>query len=495
MSTVHVIPVNESFVRINAPRNVLYELRDRFQFEVPGAKFTPAYKKGHWDGMIRLFNTNTRTIYKGLLHEIKKFCKQNDFDFESDVALPLEDIDEKEVRDFVSGLNIPFELRDYQIDTICKGICHPRAAFLSSTSSGKGISLYCLARWYNKKTLIIVPTITLVHQLSGDFVDYGADPDSIHKIYSGQEKETDCQITISTWQSLKEMPEDFFDQFEVLMVDEVQSVKGKVLQQIITSMKDCAIRFGFTGSLDGTEAHELVVTGLFGPIHQIISAKELMDSGFGANIQLECIRLEHPYFARKYRKYHEEIEYINGCEARNNFIVNLASKLDGNTLILFYKIEHGKLIHRMLQEKFPDRNIHYISGETDGEFRNEIRSDVEDDKDAIIVASYGVLSVGYNVKRLHNIIFASAWKSRVSNLQSIGRGMRLGEGKTKCTIYDLTDDLSIKKRKNYTLTHQYQRIELYAKQDFDYRIMRFKLQYEPEPIKSKPKEEVLNFGD
>ena len=83
--------------------------------------------------------------------------------------------------------------------------------------------------------------------------------------------------------------------------------------------------------------------------------------------------------------------------------------------------------------------------------REAIRGIVEKEKDAIIVASYGTFSTGVNIKNLHNIIFASPSKSRVRNLQSIGRGLRLGDNKVDATLYDIADDMTWKSKENFTL--------------------------------------------
>mgnify|MGYP003337799779 FL=1 len=112
----------------------------------------------------------------------------------------------------------------------------------------------------------------------------------------------------------------------------------------------------------------------------------------------------------------------------------------------------------------------------EGEEREEIRAIVEREADAIIVASYGTFSTGVNIKNLSSVIFASPSKSRIRNLQSIGRGLRRSETKTAAVLYDLSDDLVWKKRKNYTLLHFFERIKIYAEEKFPYKIYRVSLE-------------------
>ena len=171
-------------------------------------------------------------------------------------------------------------------------------------------------------------------------------------------------------------------------------------------------------------------------------------------------------------KYQEEVDFIVKHEARNKFITNLALDQDGNTLILFQFVEkHGKPLHTMITDKaHRRRKIFYVSGETDVDSREQIRSITENEKNAIIVASMGTFSTGINIRNLHNIIFASPSKSQIRILQSIGRGLRKSDDGRPTTLYDIADDLHWKKNKNYTLLHAAERIKIYSREKFNYNI-------------------------
>jgi|TARA_B110000908_G_C10222761_1_gene436246 superfamily II DNA or RNA helicase len=129
----------------------------------------------------------------------------------------------------------------------------------------------------------------------------------------------------------------------------------------------------------------------------------------------------------------------------------------------------------MLQKKFNElprnaRRLFYVSGETDVDTREEIRAITETQNDAIIVASMGTFSTGINIKRLHNIVFASPSKSQIRVLQSIGRGLRKSSDGQNTKVYDIADDLHWKSKKNYTLQHAAERIKIYSKEHFDYKL-------------------------
>jgi superfamily II DNA or RNA helicase len=178
-------------------------------------------------------------------------------------------------------------------------------------------------------------------------------------------------------------------------------------------------------------------------------------------------------------KYQDEIDYLVSSNARNNFIKNLALKIKGNTLILFQLVEkHGKGLHELIRNKAENRDVFFVFGGVDTEEREQVRAITEKSNNAIIVASYGTFSTGINIRNLHNIIFASPSKSRIRNLQSIGRGLRLKDNNSHATLYDISDDLTYNEKENYTLNHFRERINIYSEEDFDYEIHNIELNNE-----------------
>ena len=107
--------------------------------------------------------------------------------------------------------------------------------------------------------------------------------------------------------------------------------------------------------------------------------------------------------------------------------------------------------------------------------REAVREITEKENNAIIIASYGVFSTGINIKNLHNVVFASPSKSRIRNLQSIGRVLRKSNTKTKAKLCDISDDCTINGKKNYTLNHLIERIKIYNEEKFNYEIITINL--------------------
>ena len=480
MDLVQIEKFDEVYIKVKAEPSVMMEMSEYFTFMVPGAKFMPAYRSKFWDGKIRLLNVMTGLLYAGLTKYVEEFCKSRDYEIEYLTDFSSENFSIKEANDFIAKLKPTMQPRDYQIDAFVHAVRERRALLLSPTASGKSFIIYLLVRYYAKRTLIIVPTTSLVSQLASDFADYGFDSDTfVHRVFAGQDKGSTKPITISTWQSVYKLPKEFFDQFDVVIGDEAHLFKAKSLTSILTKLSGCRYRFGFTGTLDGTETHRLVLEGLFGAVRKVITTKELIDQKHLADFRIKAIVLNHPDEAKKMiaraNDYQAEMDYLVKLDARNKFIKNLALSLEGNTLILYQFVEkHGIHLANMLQNN--DRSVYWVSGEVSGEQREEIRKVVEKESNAIIVASFGTFSTGVNIKNLHNIIFASPSKSRIRNLQSIGRGLRKSNTKTSSTLYDIADNLSWKTKKNYTLLHFMERVKIYNEEKFEYKIYKVNLE-------------------
>ena len=229
------------------------------------------------------------------------------------------------------------------------------------------------------------------------------------------------------------------------------------------------------GHLDGSEIHQLVLEGLFDKHHVVTTTAKLIKRKFLSNLHIKCLLLNHTKENRFRRTYQEEMDYLSKSPARNNFICKLALTQDGNTLILAQYINQLQTLTLALKDHTKDRKVFFVYGATEAIERDNIRGIVEEEENAIIVASYGVFSMGINIKRLHNIIFGSPYKSQIKVLQSIGRGMRLTEDKTECNLFDIADDMSYNKRSNYTLKHLEERVRIYSSQEFDYEIVPIKL--------------------
>lgn len=485
---ITIVNVNESYVKVHCDESVAWELRDAFSFRPPGFQFVPSYRQKLWDGYLRLFNPLNRQIYRGLAPQVIEWAENRGYTFEYhgedlDTSFSIE-----EAKEYVEKLNPKHPPRDYQMDAFVHAIRSKRRIVLSPTGSGKSLLLYMVSMFLlkrGKRGLIIVPRSALVEQLYSDFEDYsvknGKDMSKYcHRVYSGKDKITDKPIIISTWQSLFKMPKEYFEQFDYVVCDEVHQAQAKALTDIIGKCTKAEYRLGVTGTLSGAKSHEWQLVGLFGQIYRATTSAELMKKKQLAELSIKCLLLKYSDEECEYMKsatYKDEIDYIVSHKERNNFICNLALSLEGNTLLLFnYVDKHGKVLYEMLSNKIKDgRKVFFIHGGTDVEDRESIRKIVESEQSAIIVGSVGVLSTGTNIVALDNVIFASPSKSKIRNLQSIGRGLRVSDTKKSATLYDIADDFSWKARENYTLKHFFERVKTYNEEKFKFKIYKISM--------------------
>ena len=480
MTDLLVYKKNEVYLKVECEPHIKYELSDQFTFEVPEAAFMPAYRKKYWDGKIRLFSPTTGEIYCGLLDRLITWCDENQYKIKFEGNKYYGDVLESNpmitmagVKQFMTSIT-KFRPRDYQIKAVYQALKNNRKVIVSPTASGKSMMIYTIVRYFvakGEKILIVVPTTSLVEQMYKDFIEYGWNSEEYcHKVYAGHEKNTDLPVTITTWQSVYKLPKQYFADYTAVIGDEAHQFKAKSLTSIMTKLYQAKDRVGFTGTLDGTQTHKWVLEGLFGPVDKIVKTEQLINEGYLAKFKINVLILKHP--EQKFETYEDEIQYLISSEVRNNFIKNLALDLKGNTLILYSRVEtHGEILFNSINSINSDRLVSFIHGGVDTEEREKVRSITEQEDNAIIVASYGTFSTGINIKRLHNVIFASPSKSRIRNLQSIGRVLRKGQAKDLATLYDVSDDITRNGQKNYTLNHLVERIKIYNEENFDYNII------------------------
>ena len=440
----------------------------------------PAYRMKIWDGKIRLFNIHNRLLYGGLLEYVFIFAEKRNYEVKPDGNWWKPRKIEKN-EEFLNNLKLPFEPRDYQLDGFHHALSYKKTLLVSPTASGKSLIIYLIVRALNVKTLIIVPTTSLVSQLYSDFQEYGWDSAKYcHQVYAGQDKVSDKLVVISTWQSIYKLNKKTFEPYRLVIGDEAHGFKSKSLTTLMTKCVNAEYRIGTTGTLDGTQTHKLVLEGLFGKVYKVTTTKKLMDRKELSSLHVEIILLKYPdVICEQFKqiKYADEIEFLVGHEKRNKYIRNLVLSLEGNTLLLFRLVKkHGRILYDMIKEKTDDnRKTFFVFGGTETETREQIRAIAETERDAIIVASYGVFSTGINIRNLHNIVFSSPSKSRIRNLQSIGRGLRLSDNNQETVLYDIADDLRWKNRKNYAYRHHEDRMKIYDEENVPYKIYNISL--------------------
>ncbi len=472
---------DHTYMRVRASDDALHDLDDRFTFQVDGAQHMPLVRERVWDGKIHLFKVNSGYIYRGLKSEVVSMLEDSGYVIDDSAATQL---GFEVADDFIANLKLNKQPRDYQDDAFKRAMRQYRAVILSPTASGKSLIIYLMAQQLlakKQRTLLIVPTINLVNQMAKDFLEYGGviQP-SVHKISGGKEKDSLADVVITTWQSIANQPSKWYRQFGGVIADEVHQYKAKSLIKIMESADSVPFRIGLTGTLDDIKNNELTIRGLFGDIFRTKKTSELIERGDIAPVRIHMCTLTYgeqtkEAFWRHYRKpdgkprkptYQEEIEFLLEHDLRFTFVSKLARALKGTTLLLFrYKEAHGKKLYETIKAK--RENVFYVSGDIKGDAREVIRQHVMNNPGCLVIASIGTFATGVNIPNIDNIILAHPLKTKITLLQSIGRGLRLSEGKDMCHVYDVVDDISTSRtRRNYVFNHAYERLRHYIREDF-----------------------------
>jgi superfamily II DNA or RNA helicase len=504
---------NVSF-RIKAKDKAVHTLIiNRFSFKASNAKYDPRFKRGLWDGYIRIYNNVSHSLYLGLLPEAKFLLEFEGYNVISDVDFNINnDISKEFIISFCNKLKLQSKGTDitprkYQYLSLYLFSKYKRCTLVSATGSGKSLSFYLMVRYFLEyevrisshekgKILFVVPDKQLVSQLYSDFEDYSTNDedfivsDNVHKIFGGQEKDSKQRVYISTYHSLAKQPDEYFEQFSCVMIDEVHRAKAKSFVEILKKCTNANYRIGMTGSMDGVKVNEKMISGLLGKINIISETNELVKTGELCDFNIKVIMLNHRQndSARlntlneiikaknmsnessqiSLKQYQNEVEFISSMDNRNEFIRDFTLGLDGNSLILFNLIDkQGMKLFKSYEDIETNKNIHFLHGGIKKmSDREDVIKTMEKSNNNILLASYKLFSTGKNIKNLKYIVLHSSVKSMVTVIQSIGRGLRLHNDINMCTVYDICDKLD----NNFTFRHGMERIKIYKQANYNYTI-------------------------
>jgi superfamily II DNA or RNA helicase len=458
------------------------KLHNKFKYQVPYAFHLPSVKLGRWDGKIAFFGLGG-TTYLSLVEQILPILEdagvyvdfedkrqQHNFEFKA--------IDENYLSSIQWPTNHPqagqnIKLRDYQVETINKFIENPQCIQEIATGAGKTIITAALCRLVELygRTLTIVPNKSLVTQTEEDFLACNLDTG----VYFGDRKEVGRYNTIATWQSLNVLEKkarnehstefkEFVQGINTVIIDEVHMAKADVLKRLLTGpFAHCGIRWGLTGTVPKAEYEFMGIKVSIGDVINKLPAKELQDKGVLAKCHVNVLQTQdHPMF----KNYQEELKWLTTDSNRMTWIAQTIKDISssGNTLILVDRISAGEILQKKLKDSV------FISGSTKTLERKEHYDEVSTAQSKIIIATYGVASVGINIPRIFNLVLIEPGKSFVRVIQSIGRGIRKAKDKDNVQIWDITSSCKFAKR------HLTQRKKFYKEANYPYNIE--KIDYE-----------------
>jgi len=501
MTDIVIEYYNDSYAQIITDMSIRQELIEYFSFFVENHKFNPKVKSGLWDGKIRLFGKEGLPL--GLVDKCIDFANEynytisNKIDLKTNISKESFDTWLEQYPIYKSGTRI--ELHVEQYNSVYNMMKASRLLTSLPTSGGKSAIIGLCSKYYldhnSKKVLILVPTTMLTNQMKENLIDYRLFNDSdILSISSGTEKDSSANIYVSTWQSATKMPKEWLDKFGMLIVDEVHLALGACLQNLNKNMTNCRYKFGLTGSLKDSKSNILQLVGLFGNVYKPTTTSKMISEGKISKINITPIVLNYSDEVKNQFKpksvlvdnkrklikisYQDEIKWLINNPKRNNIISKLAiASEDKNTIVLFKEQAHGAVLYNLISEllKGTGRKCYYIDGLVKKSSREDIKHILEHRTGDILVASYGTLAAGVSIDNLSRAIFAHPTKSKIINVQSIGRILRIHEDKDCAYLYDFIDDMCSGKQQNYSYKHGIIRLELYVREHFPYTIKRINL--------------------
>ena len=433
---------------------------NKLKYDLPYARHMPAYKLGRWDGTKTFFGIGG-TGYLAHLDVIIPIITEAGYEIEVEDLRQHQSFSFKPVKEnywadqgktWPKGhpeAGKPIVLRDYQYDVVNKFLENPQSLQEVATGAGKTITTATLSHLCEAygRTMVIVPNKSLVVQTEEDYKNLGLDVG----VYFGDRKELNRTHTICTWQSLNILDKKSYDEDTMtlaefcegvcaVIIDEVHQAKADVLTKLLTqNFKNCAIRWGLTGTVPKEKWEFQSLLASIGPVINQVSAYDLQQKDVLAKLEIAILQTND---IQVFRSYAEEYKWLVTDDNRVLWMANKIQEISnsGNTLVLVNRIDTGKKLLDILKDAV------FISGEVKLEDRKEEYDEIKTSNDKIIVATYGVAAVGINIPRIFNLVLIEPGKSFVRVIQSIGRGIRKAEDKDFVQIWDITSTCKYAKR-------------------------------------------------
>lgn len=385
---------------------------------------------------------------------------------------------EKVVTTLIENCNLPYEVYEYQKKATVESLSKTRKLNIMCTGSGKSLTIsLCLEafRRWGLKGVLVVPNINLLTQFANDIKSYnlldlhsniitfGGGSKKLKQLKDSNEALKPGDLVITTWQSLIKLGPEFYKSLDFVVCDEVHKFSSECTSKLILDSSNTKFKLGFSGTLPDSKSAKLKLLGLFGIPETFVTPQDLIAMGRGTPIHITAIKAKHnaddSFETSKLPEFLDKLKNCIKIEKRTNLVTTLASKMrnksEGSTLVLYTLIDHGVELFIDICKQFGHRfneipplewqhrtGIYFMSGSCTAKDREEIRNAMDDNPEAILVANYALLSTGVNIKSLRYAIFASPVKSGVTVAQSLGRGIRLSEGKERFDVYDIVDDMA-----------------------------------------------------
>jgi superfamily II DNA or RNA helicase len=429
------------------------KLKAEMSFRPAGYEFSPAYKRKQWDGWKRLYKNYQFPV--GLLHRVCSLLEREEVSFDLDQ-------EEKRREDLTRpslGLPSLYEiLRPYQLDAVQAAVDAPHGVIQAPTGSGKSLMIVALAAQLDMYTLIVVPTIDLLHQFRDTAArSFGIPPEMIGQLGDGV---VDPQpLTVATTRTAAKAAgvayaryeysenndaddtdvrprelRDWLNSVGVFICDETPILAADTVFALANSIP-ADRKYGFSASPWRDDGADLMIEAAAGPILYRVGTSELVRGGY---LMPPIIRevdttgwwrakaWDNSQFSTVYK--HEIVEN----DVRNARIAEIVNELVVPTLVLVKQIAHGYRLQQLIPESL------FLSGKDPGKERADAYQQLRDGERRVVICST-VADQGIDIPHLGALVLCGAGKSTARHLQRIGRVTRPSPGKKAALVVDFRD--------------------------------------------------------
>ena len=473
---------NQGKVQVkNLPKNVLKEIHESCSYKIDGAEFSELYKKGQWDGYKRLFNKNNGTFPMGLWQRIKGILDENNIEYNISS-------DEQKVSSEFFLYTDNIETRDYQEEAKRKALEAKRCILQVATGGGKTIIATLIMADLGVQTLFMVHTKDLLYQAKDSFedvlgIEIGQIGDGVVDIKpitvatiqtisralgktvvyeEDSVKEKEVKMNKDTVAEIKKC----LDNTKLVIWDEVHRIACDMAYGVNNAIRNAPYRIGLSASPWRDDNADIMIEASMGHVAYRVSASDLIDRGYLVQPVIKMINIPSSKIIdnRSFDQIYKQ-EIVEN-EKRNNIIVDQVEKfmeMGVPTLILVKHIRHGRILQKLIKERFGD--VDFLSGKDYADVRVRVINQMREGDIDLLIAST-IADEGLDIKRLSAVILAGGGKSSTRALQRIGRVLRPYEGKKVAYVVDFNDqskylkDHSEKRKKIYKTERNFILLEL-----------------------------------
>jgi superfamily II DNA or RNA helicase len=338
----------------------------------------------------------------------------------------------------------------------CTGI------YLGCTGSGKSIAaMYCVQE-KKVRTIIVVPTIALMHQWREEISQhFELDLDEIGWIGDGR-KDTK-EITVAVVNSVRNMD---LSQFDMIVLDEAHRYGS--FENIRPIMQnEFKYKLGLTATLKRSDGQEKELEKLIGPIVYEYTTEDAVKQGVLSkfeiiNVGIDLLPSEYDKYDRHtktidansfagmyqavydqgHQKWHEAVAAVRATAWRKAIISNAKNKMSAlvdivkenknKKIIIFNEtIKMAELERKLLKKEGFESEI-YHSKKKNQEAIEKFRTG-----EVKILVSVKSLNEGLDVKDVDVGIRVAGTNQDRDTIQRLGRGLRVVEGKDSAKYYQI----------------------------------------------------------